>query len=249
MDRKYSVAIVGLVVIGLCAGQAFAAWIPGDGAKIVRIDASQNGKAGYLQFVFTPGAPIDGVWTWRLPSGQQNREIKAGSEVLATLEDLLLEIDTDPAVTLSFAVVAGGAPTTFTISTATVPFPAIVNPLAYATAAITVTDNDSNGASATGLYPGAKAYQARYNSPAVPWANLVSTVTALPDSSAVGTERQPASGRQTILATVDRIEAEFKFTLSANDQASGTSRFDIIIPEPAALGVFGLGVLFLLRRR
>ncbi|MGQ9651017.1 MAG: PEP-CTERM sorting domain-containing protein [Phycisphaerae bacterium] len=249
MFRKNSIAVIGLVAILLCAGQASAAWIPGSGAMIVRIEASQGAKAGYLQFDFGSCRSIDGVWTWQLPPGQENRAIIAGAEVLATLNDLVLQINTDPSVTLSFALVAGGAPTTFTISTATVPFPAIVNPLAYATAAITVTDNDSDGASVTGLYPGAKAYQARYNSPAVAWANLVSPVTAGENSSAVGTERQPASGWQTILATVDRIEAEFMFTLSAHDLASATSRFDIIIPEPATLGVFALGALFLLRRR
>ncbi len=58
-----------------------------------------------------------------------------------------------------------------------------------------------------------------------------------------------------IPGSVTQIQSQFKFLLTANDQASGTSRFDIIeqpIPEPGTLLLVGSGVLTavgLLRRR
>jgi hypothetical protein len=45
------------------------------------------------------------------------------------------------------------------------------------------------------------------------------------------------------------MSSQFKFTVSANDQATGTSVYVITIPEPASLGLLVLGGLGLLRRR
>jgi hypothetical protein len=53
-----------------------------------------------------------------------------------------------------------------------------------------------------------------------------------------------------IAGLVTDIQAEYQFTLSANDSASGTSRFEVV-PEPVAMHLALLGIvgLLLARRR
>jgi hypothetical protein len=223
----------------------FAAWIPGNGAVIVGVTAEQGGATGTQEWVFAPGASVDGTWGWQLVPGSSS-EIVAGSDVLATIDSLGVTINTDPAVTLSFAVTAGAADTTFTISSATVNFPAIWNPLGYASAGVTVTDNDSDGATVTGAFNG-KAYQAIYNG-GTAWANLVAPVTAVADDTATLNDRAPAAGRVVIPATLTSIQSVFKFKLTKTDSASGTSRFDVIVPEPVSLLLI-LAALPLVRSR
>ena len=128
-----SIWVIASLLVALTTASAFAEWTPGSGARIVRIDASNQHGSGFLQWVFTPSPPIDGTWQWRLPPGQEHRKIKAGADVIAEVEDLLLEIQTDPAVSLIFAVTAGDVDTDFTITSAQLNFPAITNPLAFAT--------------------------------------------------------------------------------------------------------------------
>jgi hypothetical protein len=44
------------------------------------------------------------------------------------------------------------------------------------------------------------------------------------------------------------MSSQLKFTLSANDDANGTTNFEII-PEPATLSLLALGALAMIRRR
>jgi hypothetical protein len=172
--------------------------------------------------------------------------------LLATIHAFGVELDGDPGVSLGFFVTAGAAPTHMTITSSTVTFDPIANPQAFATAAITVTDLDGDGASGTGLFPGSAAYQAVYNGSTV-FANLVSPVFAGVDSSATGSERFPAVGMTTIVGAVSSIQSQFDFLLTAFDSASGTSRF-FVTPEPAGatlacLAFAGVAIIGLFRRR
>lgn len=156
-----------------------------------------------------------------------------------------IQTDVEPYVNLRFAVEANATDTTFDISSAVVSFSPLSNPQAYASAGVTLT-SDVDGATITGLFSGMN-YQARYNGSTV-YANLVAGFSIPGDQTVVHGERKPASGYQTISGTVSSIQSEFNFTLSALDQASGTSRFEVI-PEPATLSLLGLGGLAMLRRR
>ena len=240
-------AAAGLVVLLLStAPTVHANWAPGE-VMMVRVTASNNAGTGTFEQLFDAQLVIDGRYDWSLAAQET---IEDGQTDIATLTSLTVTIETDPQVALGFAVVAlEGLDTAFTITTTAVPFAALSNPDAYATASITVTDRNDNGASATGLHTGTKSYEARYNG--LPWADLVDPVNAGPKDSETGLERRPAFPPdifETISDSVSSIEAEYKFTLSAGDAASGTSKFEVI-PEPATLLLLGLGAVLLKGKR
>lgn len=172
--------------------------------------------------------------------------------VLATVEGLSVKFVGDPVVSVAFAVTAGPLPTNFTFTSALLTFPVLdTDVVGVASAGVTVTDLDSNGGWLQGVFPGVKAYQARYYTPAgVVFANLVNPVVADPDDSATSRERKAATA---IPVPVSGIQAEFAFVLSPNDMGSGTSSFNVTgtsswIPLPPAVWG-GLGMLGLLAAR
>ena len=73
-------------------------------------------------------------------------------------------------------------PTAFTITSATIGFAPIVSGLAFATAAVTLTDGSPliDGASMVGAFPGAHNYQAQYNGITGVFADLVPSLFAPP---------------------------------------------------------------------
>jgi hypothetical protein len=165
------------------------------------------------------------------------------------ITSLKLTMDVDPEVGVEFSVRAGGSATTYSFLSDVVTFGSLVNPTAYASAGITMTDRSTAGATITGLFDnGTKTHQARYNGSTV-FANLVngfSFSTGLTQTL----EEAKGSPYNMILIndTLTSIESEFYFTLSARDSASGTSTFVVEIPEPTTICLLGLGALSLLRR-
>ncbi len=219
---------------------------------LVRIEVENDEGSGAIEFpVDLAGLPIPPhaleKIEWALENSRSIFSDDNPGNALAVLESLAVTLDGDPAVSLNFSLTSGGSATTVTITSATVFFAPIVNPEAYAVAGVTLTDNNSNGATATGLQSGVKLYEATYNT-TVGWADLVGSLSALVDNTAIGNERMPLVGRQVIPATVSSIQSEFKFILSAGDSISATSRF-YVIPEPAAMSLLAIGGLALLRRR
>lgn len=234
---------ISVIVIGLCALSAVA-W--GDYVgPCVTIQVQTAGDSG--SFEWPVPAKVLGKVPFELPPGL----IILGTKGTKLLEVNTLngELDGDPAVSLAFSVTAGAWDTAVTITSALVGFPAITNPDAYASASITVTDNNGNGATVTGLFTGMKSYEARANGAA--WADLIDLVTALPNDSETGKGRRPVvSGAwETIPGAVSSIQAAYRFMLTAEDSASGTSRFEVVVPEPAVLALLAMGGLALLRRR
>jgi len=174
----------------------------------------------------------------------------------AVLNQLTVAVDADPVVNLAFSVTAGSTLTTFVITSTTVSFTPILGE-ATATAGITVTDGDNQGgavggATATGLFPGGKFYEARYNSPT--WSTFAYLVSGPVVAPAYGTttasETQPP---WQFIGMVYDMQSEFQFDLTPNDQASGTSSFRVReIPEPGGFLAVLTGVagtVFVLRRR
>ncbi len=175
------------------------------------------------------------------------------------LEALTITVDGDPAVSLEFHYTAsaavGGDNVNFLSNI--VSFAPLAPVQASATAAITVTDRDGNGATATGLF-GGKMYRAMYaDLPVAGWmqfADLVSGPVIAPLWASHTGEETTNPVWQTLNGPVADIQSEFRFHLTANDSASGTSNFEVRpVPEPSSvvamltgcIGIFG----FIRRRR
>jgi hypothetical protein len=170
--------------------------------------------------------------------------------VLGRVDAVSALYKSDPFVALSVAVTAGASDSIFTITSATVAFDPITNPDAYATASLTVMDNNSNGATLTGLFPSGNAYQASYTNSGglTPWASLVGSFTASANRTNSLYDSYPEIDTVPITDTLYSIQSQFYFQLSPYDSATGTSHFEIT-PEPATLSLLAMGGLALLRRR
>ena len=244
----------------IAAGLGLAGSAMGDLAHPVRIAANIAGHTGYWDMPADalPGSlPNNDPWLWEMTTPAAIIDSQNG-QVLAMVKWVRLEIQADPVVNLNFSVQAGGADTDFTISSALLSFAGINMAEGRATAGITLTDSDSlgNGATITGLQPGGKIYTAHYNG-FVPggstFANLVSGFSVGSFSSQTQSEALPP-GVGTfipIAGTVSDMSSQFKFRLTAEDQASGTSTFIVreAVPAPGGAAVLALAGLSVVRRR
>ncbi|MCA9310179.1 MAG: hypothetical protein KDA21_03180, partial [Phycisphaerales bacterium] len=150
-----------------------------------------------------------------------------------------------PVVALNFLVSVGAVATDFTVTSASLGFPVYDPAFATASASTTVTDNNGDGASLTGNFPGGGAYRAFYNDPgSVPGTGTVfGTLVGDTSAGAWGSaSTSDTTGPFSLVGVpVTSMSAQWKFGVDAFSSASGTSVFTIPAPGTAfALGVLGL---------
>jgi hypothetical protein len=162
--------------------------------------------------------------------------------VLGTITQLGLALQPDPLVRLNFAVQSGNALTPWSLTSAVVPVSPVLSS-ASGTATVSnvyVEDGDGdNTATLTGLFPGNKALQFRYNNTSV-FCNLLSPVSLASSMPASDSFSGPIAG------PVSSIVSQYAFDLSANDLAIGTSQFTVTgvpVPEPGSFALLMAGAL------
>jgi hypothetical protein len=171
------------------------------------------------------------------------------------MQNWTLSMDSDPFVTNNFTITNSTASTqTYTVATMIGVSPAIANGLMQGSIGFSLTDNNSN--SATLATSGASLYTGMIdgNAARTLW-NPTTTFTA-PFASTSGSTYFGFPTREIAPESIDTsIGIMIKFSLTAGDSVSFTSSFDVIpapVPLPAALWLFGSGLLGLLgvaRRR
>jgi len=242
------------VMFGLMATAALL-WVaaPARAELLNQIQLDFQNGSGSGSFLVNVPAFTD-QFQWDLPSPVSVYADGGSGVLLGTIKELTVTLDGDPGITLGFNVDATNVATHVSFSSAVVTYAPLANTQGFASAAITVTDNDSNGATVTGLLPGSTAYQAEYNGGTV-FANLLLPIAAAVDGSSTTSGRLPPVGNLP-LGITSSIHTQFDFMLSANDSASGTSRFnvvgDTIVPEPSTLllaSTGAIGLIWRLRRR
>jgi len=211
-------------------------------------DAGQN--YGRVEFYRNPAA--GSVINWNLTDPVEIFSNDPGKTPLGTVSDLSAYLDADPVVSIGFAITAPATSVSYTITSAVVGFAPLVNPAAIASAGITVTDSDGDGAVASPLFAGGtRFFQATSN--AGVYAGLIAgPLTAAPYASAAASDALPASGYGSVAGTVTSIQTAFSFNITPNDQVSGTGVFHVV-PEPGGLAALATGLsgmaALLLRRR
>ncbi|MGE3182911.1 MAG: hypothetical protein AB7N71_14865 [Phycisphaerae bacterium] len=243
--RQFKGARLGLCLAALtvpCAALGDGMGISDPALVVQASNASGTGSFSVGVDQLTETAP--GQYSFVQLTPIQIEDTQSG-DFVATLTNATLFLVPDPQIGIGFAVQAGSSDTVFTITSALLSFPALMNQTGEASAALTLTDVGGNGALLTGNGPSGNSYAAQYNGVVPGGTTFASGISML---SSGGSTAGAINVLPTLIAgSVTDMSAQFSFTLSANDLASGTSNYSIT-PEPATLSLLALGFLALRRR-
>lgn len=188
-------------------------------------------------------------------------DVRNGDDILFSLDSLSVLVDASDSasrgasgierrVNVNFDLVAGSQNSTFQVDSAFLSFAEIQNAFGAASAAISVSDFNFDGASVSPVSGG--MYLAQING-AVPVGTDVAELLNSPLSvGALGSDSVSedfgGGGFVALGADVSSISSRFEFSLTAGDLASGTGTF-VVIPGPASASLLGLAGLVSARRR
>lgn len=211
-----------------------------------------DGKIGAIEINLADGwFDSDGTYHWQ--QGDPMDVAADDGTYLGTLSDSAITIFEDPIISLNFNVQASNQNTIFQIDSGILSFAQIVNPVGAASAGVTVTDVNGDGATLSVEGGANSMYLASFDQglgSAGDFASLLTnTVTAGAFQSASASDEFPGNGGMIPLGQpIENMLAEWKFTVSPFDLASGTSTF-VVVPAPVGLGLLGVAGLAAIRRR
>jgi MYXO-CTERM domain-containing protein len=242
-------------VVAAAAGLGVTAPASADISDIVlRIEATNEMGTAFFEGHLSDGTFYpeghEYIWESRSPIMMLNQ----AGQVIAAFNNGRVRCVDDPIVQVNFSVSAGSLTTVFTVTSPLLSFASIASAEGRASGGVTATDTDGDGATMMPVgSPG--LYTSRYNG-FVPggtlFADLIAgPVTAAAFSSNTANDSSPGGGLfSPIAGAVSDMSARYRFSLTPNDEASGTSTYEIRpIPAPGALALLGLGGLLAARRR
>ena len=179
-------------------------------------------------------------WLFDSPSGWSHTMSNG-----VTLNSISTEYVEDPMIFFNFGASTGGVATTFMVSSATLTFPSLLNPNAYASSGIALTDNGGGGAGIVGNF-GSNSYNTVYNGATI----FDSQQPSFGFGASFATQTQNANNTSGVVIPgfVSSMRAAWNFDVAANDSVGVTSTW-VIIPAPGAMGLLGLGGFMIARRR
>ncbi len=238
MKAKHLILAIVLAAVLILPVGVKASLAPVSNVDAVYVTITATNAAGQSQAITLGGTTsLDGT------TGNSVWVLDNSVPILdGSIDSLKLTVNSDPEVGVYFGFKSNSSTQVWSISD-TFSFGPLVNPTAYASAGVTLTDMGAPGATITGLFPGGKTFQATYNGSSV-FANLVNGFP-ISGGTLTASEDTPT---QVINDTLTSIGSEFRFKLSAGDAASGTSTFSVV-PEPATMAILGLGITVLISRR
>jgi hypothetical protein len=201
------------------------------GALVITATAANGDQA---TFVVEPPADARS-WTWSSHDRIEMRSPTSGN-LIATInpngDETLIQYIDDPVVTLAYAVQAGPSTTSFMISSGLLSFPTIGAAEGRATAGASASDSDGDGVTFTGGNLTGGSYIAQYNGFAgtlsgTTFAELLPGLSAGAFDTDTDNASVPLAGFQAIPGAVNDMSVRVDFSLTANDQASGTSTYVI----------------------
>ncbi|MBC7772652.1 MAG: hypothetical protein H7210_09180 [Pyrinomonadaceae bacterium] len=196
---------------------------------------------------------VAGTYDWGLT--QPVNMMSSSGELIAQLGSARVFCRDDPQVDLNFSVFAGSVNTVFTITSPLLGFANLTGAVGRTSAGLVMSDLDGDGVTMTD-WNGNSIFTSRYNG-AAPGGTTF-------HNSFLGTYGTPVSGGTfstddnfpgggnyvPVPGTISDMSSRFRFTLSPNDIASGTSVYEIIpIPAPSAMTLLGLSGILVARRR
>lgn len=195
--------------------------------------------------------PVTQSWFW---SGG-GITVQDGSQTLVTIASASASAEQDPLLTIHFDIQAGNTDTIVQVTSALLSFPTINNPLVAASAGLTLTDSNAAGGASVDANQGSTgdlAWVAQYNG-FVPGGTtflegIGDLAVAPADIAGSDDDNVNSGGLVPVFGAFSDMSMQYRFKLSANDSASGTSVY-VAIPEPASVALLVLGGLAALRRR
>jgi len=249
---------VSLLAMGALAFAAGVAHADISDPGLIIEASNANGSGTYQVFLsngtWSTNSRGDSVWSWTSPA--EGYDIFDDNfNLVSHIDFMQCEMVSDPQVTVNFSVNSTSLVTNFAITTGLLTLPSGITSgaIGRATAGVTITDNDGDGATLTGGFGGGTAYRANYNG-TIPVGSIFDTLLAGPlvaapdDSATMSDDSSGYPGYIPIAGAVNSLQAKFSFQLSANDSASGTSFYEVI-PSPAGTVVLAAAGLFGAARR